>query len=489
MKHLLQSLFFILLFNTATAAPFAVFNYKIFYLPGEGPVVETYLDFHGKSITMRPNEDGKLEGLVEVTIVFRKGDDIVTYDKKVLNTPAMPVGGVDDFIDMQRFRIAEGDYQLELRIEDLNDAGGTAVEQTIDITVDAARASMPYFSDVLLVLAYKKAGEHGLFTRSGYDLLPMVSDDYVGSNVNELMYYAELYNTSLLGKDEKFLLSSYIRPAGSQDPIPDTQRFERKNTNQVTPVMSKIDISELGSGDYDLVLEVRDRENNVISNVSHAFTRNFKGKAIDMSKIDNEFLSRTWVNLYSDKGELYTYVQSTRPIADEAERYSLESSLRDMYAVEIDQLRNFFYQFWENRQPNDGENAWLAYKEKVDFVETEFGTRNKHGFETDRGRVYLQYGAPIDVVDRANEPSTYPYQIWRYYKAGRWNNVRFVFFDPELTGRDYTLLHCERIPGEIINPQWRVLLEQRSNPQIDVDRRNVQQNWGGRVEDFFDNPR
>jgi hypothetical protein len=103
--------------------------------------------------------------------------------------------------------------------------------------------------------------------------------------------------------------------------------------------------------------------------------------------------------------------------------------------------------------------------------------------------VFLRYGQPNDISDRANEPSSYPYQIWRYYKADNFNNVRFVFYDPMLMAMDYELLHCEYIPGEIQNPQWRRILQQRSNPMNNVDVNDNQESFGTRVNDFYDNPR
>jgi GWxTD domain-containing protein len=160
-----------------------------------------------------------------------------------------------------------------------------------------------------------------------------------------------------------------------------------------------------------------------------------------------------------------------------------------MSKAELSHLQQFFYAFWEERKPADGEMAWLEYREKLAFVESEFGTRNKRGYNTDRGRIWLQYGAPNDITDRPNEPSSYPYQIWRYYKAGQWNNVRFVFYDTTLLAEDYELLHSDNIPGELRNPQWQLLLEQRNTPMNNVDERSGRNHAGGRVDMLFENPR
>jgi GWxTD domain-containing protein len=470
------------------ASPFFVFNHKVFYVPGEGTVVETYLEFHGKSVAMSANEDGFLMGNLEVTTIFRHGDEVVAFDKKVLETPWMQPDNIVDFLDVQRFKVPPGSYTVEVQLNDLNAAENAGVKFEMELIVPQPEAGL-FFSDVEMVMGYKKTEEVNIYSKSGYDLLPMVSDDYVGVSMNEIIFYGELYNTDQLGSGEKFLLHTYIAHAETGDPMPDTQKYERKNSNLVVPVLGKVNIAELESGDYFIVLEARNRENEVIARREHPFRRNYKGKEFDLTTINDEFLRSTWVNLYDDKIALYEHMLSTRPIADGNERYSMESTFLSVYERELADIQRYFYAFWEKRQPGNSEAAWLEYKEKVDFVQEKYGTRNKRGYETDRGRVYLEYGEPIDISDRANEPSSLPYQIWRYYKAGRFNNVRFVFYDPNLTNQDYILLHCESIPGEIRNPQWRLILEQRNTPMNDVDRRNGRDHFGGRVDDFFDNPR
>jgi GWxTD domain-containing protein len=202
-----------------------------------------------------------------------------------------------------------------------------------------------------------------------------------------------------------------------------------------------------------------------------------------------ERVSASWVNMYTSKQELYEYVQGLRPISGANDLFALDNTFSDVSTAELPHLQQYFYAFWQERNPEDSEAAWLQYREKLAFVEQEFGTRNKRGYNTDRGRIWLQYGAPDDITDRPNEPSSYPYQIWRYYKAGQWNNVRFVFYDTTLLAEDYELLHSDNIPGELKNPQWQLLLEQRNTPMNNVDMQQGREHLGGRVDMLFENPR
>ena len=115
-------------------------------------------------------------------------------------------------------------------------------------------------------------------------------------------------------------------------------------------------------------------------------------------------------------------------------------------------MRRFFYSFWSNRSP-DPEAAWVAYRKEVVKVNKLFGCRVMKGYETDRGYVYLKYGPPNTMMDRFNEMDAYPYTIWHYYRAGKYTNRRFVFYQPDLVSNCLVLLHSE-VPGEIQNPRW-----------------------------------
>jgi len=489
MKFILTTLT-LLWVGQIVSAPFAVFNHKIFYIPEKGPVVETYFDIYGKSITLiETEEEGVLQGEVELIILFKKDGEIITYDKKTLLSPLMSRGNIVDFIDVQRFAVPPGQYEVEIELKDLNAmTESTTTTATVPIIVEEPK-SKTFFSDIALVSAYKKTTEHGPLSKSGYDLLPMVSDSILKAEMKELVIYTEIYGTDQrIGNDEMFLLTAYMADENNE-PVESTRKYMRRKTAQVAPLITTLPLTDLDEGNYQITVEARTRENELIARTTQDVRRENK-KVVDvLSQIDGESMSNTWVAQFDTKASIFDYAHSLRPIATAQEKAVLDNSLRDFENTELKYLHRFFYAFWESRHPNEGEQNWLNYKAKVDFVQEEFGTINKKGFETDRGRVYLQYGPPNDITDRANEPSSYPYQIWRYYKTEQFNNVRFVFYDPTLMNVDYELLHTEGIRGEIINPQWRLLLEQRNTPMSNPDREDGRLHYGGRVDDYFENPR
>lgn len=466
------------------ASPLATFNYKVFYVPGKGRMLETYFDISGKSVVLTEDDDGNLHAEVELTLIFKKGEEIVTYDKKSISSPAMSPDRIVDFLDVQRFALPASDYELEIKIQDLNDPIDEGKISTVPITIPAVPEDA-FISDIELLSAYKRTTEPGTFSKSGFDILPMVDDDYLNESMNEVMFYAEIYNVDKVIPDgDMFLVKTYFEDQEGNE-LTSTNQFMRKNIAEVVPLIARIDISNIPTNAYNIVLEARDRENNLVARNILDVYRRHPGKEVDIEDMSDDDLAGKWVLIYDKKIDLWEHVKSLRPICESTERYYVDEVFADAESSDLEYLQKFFYNFWEARNPVDSQQEWLNYYQQVQIAEEKFGTPNKKGYETDRGRVFLKYGPPNDVADRANEPSSYPYQIWHYYKAGGSNNVRFVFYDPMVMNIDYELLHCEYIPGERHQRNWKLLLQQRTTPMNNVDRTEGDPHWGGRVDEFY----
>src|SRR5689334_4887008 len=89
----------------------AYITYAIFETPTQGPYVETYLSVIGSSVKMVKNQHSNYQGMVEIAIRFLQKDEIKGAKKYVLNGPEiLDTAIVPNFIDQQRFTLANGDY-------------------------------------------------------------------------------------------------------------------------------------------------------------------------------------------------------------------------------------------------------------------------------------------------------------------------------------------------------------------------------------------
>jgi GWxTD domain-containing protein len=96
--------------------------------------------------------------------------------------------------------------------------------------------------------------------------------------------------------------------------------------------------------------------------------------------------------------------------------------------------------FWAARDPDPTtpENEALdAYLERVQYVTREYSQFGP-GWRSDRGRVYIKYGAPEQVDTAMDDRAQGEYEIWRYYTR----NLNFVFYDMFGVG-DFKLVQGE----------------------------------------------
>src|SRR5262245_55234540 len=115
----------------------AYFSYCLFYQPGSGPYVETYLNVAGSSVSLARDASGKLQGAIQVEWIFKQGEKIIHFDKYNLLSPPLAdeKQPVRDFIDQQRVTLTNGKYTVHLKISD-KQSGAQPFTATQELLVD-----------------------------------------------------------------------------------------------------------------------------------------------------------------------------------------------------------------------------------------------------------------------------------------------------------------------------------------------------------------
>jgi len=110
--------------------------------------------------------------------------------------------------------------------------------------------------------------------------------------------------------------------------------------------------------------------------------------------------------------------------------------------LEINRQRDAFIEaFWKQRDPSPGsaENEFKTkHYQSINYVNRYF-SRNapKPGWQTDRGRIYIILGKPIDRVTYAGSQGVYPSEVWWYQldsKTGLPPGFHLVFFQERGSG-------------------------------------------------------
>lgn len=486
MQKLLLFLFLIpTLVFSQKVRPEAYLDHKQFESPDGKILLEVYLQFNISTFRLLRNEAGLFYGKIELTEIVKRGEEIIDFRKVTLDSPLMVDSLINDFSDQHRFSLDPGYYNLEFEIRDVLNDSSEIVRSHLPVELKKP-SQVISISDIQQLEGYTKAETQGPLTKGGYDLIPFVSN-YYSPDIEKLAYYFEIYRSEQLGNGEMFLLKQYIREKNNGEPVDQMAKISRQNVKPVVPVLSVFDIKNLPTGSYELVVELRNKANELLAEKSFEFIRTNVEREFKPEDILKVNLAATFVEKISNNDSINEFISCLRPIAMPNEIGMIDTIVN---SKDINLKKQFFYYFWANRDPLSTEMTWIKYKQTVDYVNRIFGTKIKRGYQTDRGYVFLKYGAPNWVTDRPNEPSSYPYQIWQYKKVGKFNNKRFIFYLPDLVTNDYVMLHSD-VPGEVRNYRWEQMLNNRNSPNINIDEGNGgnNQHWGGNSGEFYKNPR
>jgi len=451
------------------------YYYSPFYNSEVGTYLETYITVIGNSAVFKKNENGKYQAIVEVTMLFNQEDNVKEYRKYNLKSPEIDdTTNIPNFIDLQRINLKEGLYNFELKIKDLQ------IENSkefvfYDIITMTHNPEVIEFSGIEYLEKYYPTQKVNALSRNGYDMVPYIAD-YYPSNIKTFSFYLEIYNTlSVIGEEQEFLLQYYIEPVSLKQPHPDFLRTKKQKVSEIIPVMSEFSIEGLETGNYNFVVEIRNKENKIIASKKSFFQRNNLKTQVKWENIDKVMVLQTFVEDIKSHDSLKEYINELYPISDGNELNYAQNAIK---TNDLSYMQKYFYSFWKSRNNLYPDKEWKKYKEQVDYVNKLYGSQITKGYESDRGRVYLQYGAPNTIFQKIFDNDLSPYEIWHYYILGEQRNKHFVFYNPEKLGKDYILLHSDA-KGEIYDRNWEKRLNDYHDLLPNPHDTETKDNWWG----------
>ena len=455
-------------------------------VPGMTPYVENAIAFDCRTAVYKQFEPGKFKATVEVVTVFRKGEESV-FSKVAVDSPVVTDTTKLDgaFIDQQRFSLPNGEYQMEICITDLN-SGDVLPPTTVTVDVNYPD-NTPAISDILLFDSYTKAVKPKDCTKSGFDFLPRVYPFY-GANENKLSFYAEIYNSDKLYDEGKFLVNYYIETVESSNRMQNYIFNKRFDVKKVDVLLNTIDISELPSGNYYLVVEMHDRSNELICSKSWFFQRSNPNVSFKMDDLAGVNVANTFVGNITEIDTLRKYIRYLDPLCTELERNYCTNLVK---TEDTKTMQQFLFNFWSKRSPMNPKQGFDDYLAAVKRVNMSFGTTAFPGYRSDRGYVFLKYGQPDKIMEVPDEPAARPYEIWHYYQVANQRDKKFVFMAPDRSTNDYQLIHSNMV-GEINNPRWPMEIYQFVYGQgydQGVDQTEYERGWGSHAVELYNNPR
>jgi GWxTD domain-containing protein len=490
-KYTLSALLFL---NLGTAKAIDVF-YKLasFNIPKSGPFIETYMTIAGQTVQYKAVKGG-FQSAVNVGIIITDASNKIVHAKKYnLNGPVFKdTTDIPAFIDTQRYPLASGSYTLELTVTDLNlNQAPFKLTQVFRIKY----ADYPIqASSIQLLESFKKTLTPNILSKSGYDLIPY-NINYYPESQNKLAFYFETYNTdTFFGKSKTIIYKYFIENNDNLKPVDPYSGFKKMQTAPANPLLAQMDITDLPSGNYNLVIEIRD-EKNIIQLQEKVFFQR-KNEAVPQTYVSGNYAANT-IDAYfahvKSPDTLKIYLECLWPISDMQER---ERQINHAVKGDTSIMRNYLVQYWKDRAADSVNpmKIWMEYLKNVNEVAVLFKCGKQKGYYTDRGRVCLQYGKPNQRSVIANEPNTYPYEIWQYYRlTDRSNgqfftNRKFVFVNKAIADDCFKLEHSD-MKGETNNPRWKYEVMKHNMDGIQNSDNTSPSNSGSQADDLFNSPR
>ncbi|MEM9822948.1 MAG: GWxTD domain-containing protein [Bacteroidota bacterium] len=412
--------------------------------------VEMHFFVLGKSVQFDVQEGGQLQASLEILMLIRKDTSIVQYDKYLLSSP-LSLTEVN-FMDIKRYALENGTYQLEVVVTDLNNPENKKTHRsTIEMNYNEVDLAI---SDIQLLGAFQKDTANNPMAKNGY-LLENLPYNFYTKKADALRFYIEIYNSDQQIRDQ-YLVRYFIdelRGDGKRRPV--LTGHKKRIPKPVNILLMQKSIADLPSGNYQLRVELRDQKNKLFTHKKIDFQRSNPRQSRQEEQLADTGPQENFTNKLSLE-ELRYGLKAIAPIINDAGVTILNETIAGRDSLS---QRRLLFAFWYGQDARDPEASYLKYMEVAKAVDKLYDSDFGYGFESDRGFIFMKYGKPDDITRVDDEPSAPPYEIWTYNDFPRTTqtNVKFLFYNPTLASGQFQLLHSNA-RGELNNPQWEIEL-------------------------------
>lgn len=350
-----------------------------------------------------------------------------------------------DGVEHIRFLAVPGRLRVVVTVTDSASGRVSRVEDTLTIP-----AAPPLVSDLLLAGGGEPA-TRASFAAAGWPAF--------GPRHDRVAYYAEVYPRGGLAPDADSIASVTVRIVDSLGRALLGGVAGRAVTSPVrlsaglppTALHGAVELTGLPPGRYRLDLLIRAGRDTAFR--SAPFQVLAAARAPAAAPPDRFFESLSEGGLDSLYGPLLYLMQP-----DERGAYS---------ALPADRKRDWLRRFWARRDPtpgtprNEARDDFYARIASADRDYREGGAAQIPGWRTDRGRIFIRYGAPDEVLRRPQPDYSLPYEAWKYTRGRR---LKFVFVDLTRFG-NYALVYTNDL-REVSRPGWWSLMGSRAAEEV-----------------------
>lgn len=429
------------------------------------------------SVHFKKDEQGKY--FADLICIIRLSNDTSIVKEDIFNIKTPPKSTAQEAFnqiisDQYTYPVTVGNYEIEMVLYE-HEYKNELYQYNQSVTVAAGNGRDPFLSDIQILDTFFASNANTIYNQNGMLNLPLTSN-YIDEKRNHIHFNFQVCSPSQKHLSKSPIkISSFISFKPFSTPLPNYQIFDSlpSNGSTINAVYNSFDCTEIKSGNYYLNV-ICSNENDTVLDKKTLFFQRYNTKVTTTIKPKTDTgkqttdtnsgshhvldLTNTFVGKYTPS-QVHAILKMLLLICEPAEGASINGFLKkpdELYS------KYFIYNFWEKRDKINPAKAWKAYTGKIMEVNRLFKGSGQAGFETDRGRIYIQYGKPNDRIIVNNESGALPYEIWQYYSTEKQGQEGvFLFYKPGRSLGDYQLLHST-VVGERRNNNWRALLYNNS---------------------------
>jgi len=365
---------------------------------------------------------------LDVELSIATAEDEVLYNKPfsnriIVESAESTINPEIFFIDKIVVEVTPGIYKFRIDVRDRFGGEKIVWEKTLEEILPA----QTQLSDVELT-SFQQANTSDRFINFKRDnIIFLVNPNHLFNPEEqpELGYYFELYLPDTLKGEH---LQEDLKIISQNDSVYYEQLQEFTPDSSKKIFYDTISIDNWKPGTYQLVVNIKDEKDSIL-----ASTKEMLYIAPPKPTLTEE-----------DVEEEYKYA-----------KYFMSSSERNFFnSLEDNESKmNFLNRFWRANDPNPKTEKSEFREEiikRVNYANEHF-SHFKDGLETDRGRIYIRYGKPEEIIERGFDFRARPYIIWKYYQGGK---RVYIFVDFSGQG-DYQLVYSQNDSRETTDPNWR----------------------------------
>ncbi len=425
-------------------------------------LLEVYLAFGAGTLPFEADSTGFRARLPLRMQVLRSTDatlpgtpsDPVWQDSLALTFAVPDTAGFSQgqyFVHQTRVPVPPGEYELRLTLPADAASGRQELQLRRDLLVpDFSAQDLVGLSDITLATTIAPGQDRtDLFYKNGLVIRPNANQLY-GQGLNTLFYYAEAYHVDeIAGDDDQYTLLAYVAEANRPQPLPGLQRRSQRQARTPDVLFGTFNLAALPSGSYFLRLAVLDENNESMAEQARKFfVFNPQVEREPVVALETSFETSPYATMSEE--ELEKGYAHADLVATERERQRARS------IQDLDERRRFLMDFWRKRDPNPSTPLNEFREEfygRLQYANQRYTSGRIEGWKTDRGRVLIKYGTPVQVEPHLYERETKPYEIWQYNNIPGEGQALFVFADLDGFG-DFELLHST-VAGERKSISWQ----------------------------------